>query len=313
MEPTPAITYRSSGRLGAAWPLVPPVTAIISSILGVVYAYAIFYSGSSYIPILLACAFPAVLGYSVVFGGRLTKCRSLVFLRAMGALAGILGLYVSWVAFEYLVFTEDRGGLGMAPTTLLLTPTLVWDLAQLIAVDGWYTTSLPFGIGDESTTSGAELWAYWGLEALVVVCGTELVAAAMYLERIFCESCELWCTPWNNPLRVKITEETIWLDDLAQGQVQVLESLSPAFAEENPHVLVDVEECGTCRRTAAYRVSLVSFEADEKGEIQQKTNHLTDFLLLNSSSLELLRSYGMQSHSPLTAAEIGEEKELDEL
>jgi hypothetical protein len=303
MYSTTATVYRHSGRLGAAWILTPVVAAVAAPVLGVAYAYVDVYSPYvGYTSVIALGLFVTGLGLSVALSGRLAKCRNVTFLRVMGALAGFLGLYVAWVAFEYAVFMEFGEGLEVAPSELLLTPTLVWELAEAIAEDGWFSVR-------GHTPSGLVLWALWGGEALVAVVGAAYLGPALIADRVFCETCDRWAEPWKDSVRVAVPEEAERLEGLSCELIEVSESLRPAASHENPHVRVDVNRCRNCEGTATYRVIVVSLVANDKGDVEEKEQPLTDHLLADRHALARLESLAMRSLEASISSAASEKEE----
>lgn len=274
--------YVPSGRVGNALVLLPLVILLAVPILAAAYAYAdVYIPIGGYVTLVLVVAFAFALGWSVSKAGFLAKSRSKTVQRAAGLVAGLLGLYCSWVFFEYALLQRADASPEISLLRLFLTPSAVWTIASGIAEEGWFTI---FG----TTPSGGLLWALWAVEAALIVGVAYLVSTFHFDRRMFCESCDVWCRDEANPSDFALPT-TSELDQLKNGDPVAFSALRPAPADRSElRVRVRVQACPRCDDQAGMVLQTVRYETDKNGKQEEKAASVSDVVPLDRAPRERL-------------------------
>ncbi len=296
MTDTPQL-YTQSGRLGSGLVVVPVVGAVSALVLGIAYSYISVYSPiAGWISLLFMAGFAVCLGAAVAKAGVVAKVRSAPFMKLAGITTGLLGLYVSWAAFEVALL--GRSGMEDAPGLLdvLSSPVGVWEVALLINETGWYSIK-------GATPKGGVLWVLWGIEAVVVVGGVFLMAPHAVEGEVFCERCDRWCEL--RPLAgvLGLPENGEHLRRVAEGSVAALEGLPVVSTDQPDHLRLGVQACTLCRH-GAYQVLLVQHSLDDKGNLQTSAEGVSAQHVMDPTLLERLTA--------LTQRPIEEREETEE-
>jgi len=155
-ENSPLITRDASMDLGKFAQLAG-LSLLVAPVIGVVYAFGIYYIPLLIIKILLAMLAAMALAF---IPNQLEKVQgvSIMHVIAVTLVSAIFGYYTHWAMWTSL-FTEE------VPFMQLFTnPTGLWMWVKVINSIG------PWAI-DELTFSGGILWAVWGAEAVFLVFG----------------------------------------------------------------------------------------------------------------------------------------------
>ena len=274
--------YSHSGAIGPAIFVVPIAGLIAAPVLGTAYAYVDVYSPiAGYVSLLFVFGFAFALGWTISKIGYISRCRNTSFLFVAGLLAGLIGLYTSWAAFEYAVLTRYAEGFEAALLDVFLSPAAIWELARSINESGWYTIS-------GMTPTGAVLWTFWGIEAVAVVVGTAMFSISALGDEVFCERCEQWMSKIAGKVRLQLPEDQTQLEKLSPDNLDPLGALATASPADNPHLRVDAWECQACKENAAVQVKVQAIEHNDKGKAEEKLEDVTPIWSVSSTALERL-------------------------
>lgn len=258
--------HQLSGRLGFATVLVPAIGLVAAIVVSFVYAYAnVYIPLGGYISLFLVGGFAFIVGTVVAHAGKLAKCRSVRFMQAMGALVGLVGLYVSWGVFIYALFTKMgmKGIPGLGE--VLASPSGIWQAVVMINAEGWYSIA-------GMTPSGIVLWIFWAIEAAVVVGGVALIAATGIVDEVFCEECQQWV---EGGVHVDLTypvDQALW-NQACAGDIAVLEQLEAT--QQYPFVRVTPHGCESCDSTSGYHLSEINLKVDDNGNTEEDSDDAT--------------------------------------
>jgi len=279
--------HQPSGSLGSAAFVAPAISIVLAAILAIVYAYVLVYIPiGGYVSLFIVIGYAFALGMSVAWACKLSKCRSPKFVGTLGLIIGLLGFYLSWAAFEYVLFQRwDEAG-EASLTALMLSPRAIWGLASAINEEGWYSIR-------DWTPSGIVLWLFWAIEAVIVVLGSMLIASGSAEDDVFCENCDAWCDrePTKDSNRLQLPDPTA-LGRMKAGDINTLSQLAAAVDADQNYLRVRSWACGNCRRTAVIQVEEVTLSVDSKGKTSEKTQKVTDKRL---ATPEFIRSLGKAS------------------
>ena len=273
-----SLYYRPSGRMGgASIPMMIISAAIAAPLLAAVYGYAIYFIPFVYLNFFITVFFGVLLGVAVSFAARAGKCRNPAAAGTLALLAGLAGVYLSWVAWFH-------AGTG----SLLLAPGELWSAIRLIAAYGPWTI---FGW----TPTGGAAYAIWGLEALMIVGIPVIHARAAIADTPFCESCERWLSQVVSlaPLQ-GLAEPEAARQRLEQGDVEALRSLAPAAAGAADTTQVQLRECGGCKRKHYLTVKSVTVTGEGKKEKRSETT-LLENLALSAEAHTALSGVGQRA------------------
>jgi hypothetical protein len=275
--------YQPSGKLGRALSITPLAVLIGVPILSLVYAYIDVYCPVvGYVTMLFLAGFVFGLALIVALAGYRAKCRNPNFLRFMGLVAGVWGLYFAWAAFEYALLRRSDAEIDVGLFSFLTHPGVVWNIAAAINEEGWYSMR-------NTTPSGAFLWSLWGIEAVAAIGVPVIAAPLLFQEEVFCEPCDRWCNSTKGHVHLAPTQDPGVLDSIRRGAVQALESLDRVPKETAAHICVDTWQCPRCQSTSAFRARLVTKVTDKKGKTEEKKVDLSDLMLLDSTSFSRLQ------------------------
>ena len=293
--------YKHSDSLGSALFIGPVLALIATVVLAIVYSYIDVYSPiAGYISLLFVGGFAFGLMMSVNRIVLLAKCRSQAFATLFGFGTGGLALYLSWVVFVYALMSRYDETFEAGMLDILLSPSDLWATILHINETGWYSIR-------SATPSGMVLWAFWGVEAILVVGGATLGGMTALNGAVFCERCNAWCDDDEVSPRLRLPEGE--LDPAVVAvEVSALEALPAAAQNENPHLMLSMKKCVKCERMATARLQLITYEADDDGDVTEETEVLSqvhEFSLEPYQRLVALADREVQSPGPQTPADGG--------
>jgi hypothetical protein len=193
--------YKLSGKSGNIFIVGILLGPILVTLLSIIYAYIDVYNPIVYLTLLVFIGL--LVGIFIVqkLVIRLSKCRSKGSSIIYGILTGLFGFYASWCTFLYVMFRKED--VPMELLDLMLSPSLVYEMAQSLSVDGYFTL---LGGG---TVKGGFLWFIWIVEAIGIIGAGALGGLAVIHEEIFCEDCNRWAEDINFDMRLAIDNKGI--------------------------------------------------------------------------------------------------------
>lgn len=168
--------YKASGRFSPlSFVYFILVALIILPLLGLAYAYAIWYIPLIYILFLLTLGFGFGTGYllnlTVIRAG---KVRNTLLALLFGFLGGLFALYFHWAVWLDLVlnagesYGTDSIGITVSNVQFIQVFSLAFNPEFLFSLMGEVNQVGTWGIGG-GTVSGTILALIWAIEALVIV------------------------------------------------------------------------------------------------------------------------------------------------
>ncbi len=278
-----ANVYTHSGSLGSALFLVPLVGIVAGLVLGLLYAYITVYSPiGGYVSVLFVAGLGFGVGMASALSAKVAKCRNPAFLKVAGFAVGLATLYGSWVFFEFVLLRHGGAEIEWANLPgLFLSPAVVWELASSINEDGW------FSIGS-FTPSGIVLWILWAIEAMIIVGIVTIATGFSVDDEVFCERCNQWIETGGPPLRLTIPEGEDLQTRVAGGELEALESLTPA-TDIYPFLAVDLKECDRCKNMATYQVKMIEQKVADDNTTKVEKSDLTEVLRVPADALGRLK------------------------
>ena len=263
--------YKLSGESGTIWIVGIAMGSILAVLLSIVYAYIDVYNPFIYLTLLVYIGYPfgIVLIQKLVI--RVSKCRNLTSAYIYGALVGLFALYANWCTFLFVLLQRYEETVPL--TDLMLNPGLVYEMASLISVDGWYEL---FG----SSISGWFLWLIWIIEAIGVILAGVIGGPSVMHEEVFCEDCNRWVEDIEFDLRLSATDESQITASL-NDDISLLTNLPVSDRMETPHLRVNLHHCSECNNLSTADIDLMTLKQNDKGEIEEDHEDFSPVIILS--------------------------------
>ncbi len=268
--------YKLSGKSGNIFIVGILLGPILVTLLSIIYAYIDVYNPIVYLTLLvfIGLLFGIIIVQKLVI--RLSKCRSKGGSIIYGIVTGLFGVYVSWCTFLFVMFRKE--GLPVELLDLMLSPSLVFDMAQSLSVDGYYTL---FG----ATVKGGFLWFIWIVEAIGIIGAGALGGLAVMHEEIFCEDCNRWAEDIDFNLRLAIENKDSAKKTIELDVTTILNY--PIYTGTNTeHIKVNLHQCSKCFNTSTIDIDFMSYETNDKGEIIEKNEDFSEVYILNLNQIK---------------------------
>tara|TARA_B100000768_G_scaffold181989_1_gene208107 strand:+ start:10679 stop:11575 length:897 start_codon:yes stop_codon:yes gene_type:complete len=284
--------YKPSGKfspISLMYFLLLSVTAF--PLLGLIYAYCIWYIPFVFINILFTAIFGFLIGYlinsAVIEKG---KVRNVTVAFVFGLVGGFLALYFHWAVWTDLVinagesYGNSRIGVSVSNIkivqvfSLIIQPETLFDLINEINFYGtWGVRS--------NTVNGTFLLTIWIIEFLIIV-GIAILSSLMKVKEPFCE------------------KENIWFKKLKLGPFEYLEDPSKIVKElengDSQQIMnIQLNEDPIANHSiftlfmSNYRDSYLSIENKEskinkKGKLEFDSDIFLEYIFINEPLKELL-------------------------
>jgi len=193
-----ATYYEPSGKFSITSFVYFLLTALIAfPILGLTYAYCIWYIPFIYINFLIAAAFGFIAGLLLKkFVINIGKVRSITLAIVFGALGGFIALYFHWAVWVDLVlnagesYGSSRIGITVSNIKIFQVFSLAIQPEVLFELIGEINQVGTWGIRG-ATTSGIFLSVIWVIELLIIV-GVCVLVTFPKAGEPFCEISNAW-------------------------------------------------------------------------------------------------------------------------
>ena len=238
------------------------------------YAYLSEWVPLIYLRALFLIGLVAATGIALGVIGNIAKVRNTGLLVGLGLLIGGGAVYSQWIAFFHARGCE----------ALFLDPSFISMQLGSMAENGVWA------IFDWEPTGGA-LWAFWIVEAAIIVIGTLLIGMGM-LDDPFCEKTNEWA-------EAKVVIQPLAVpDDLGEFAAQVArdphgtlanwgsidDDDEPIFIRANIAYVEDQEE----RCDHFLSLELVTLSYDDDGDVQETTSAVMPHLIIERSTAQAL-------------------------
>lgn len=268
--------YKLSGKSGNIFIVGILLGPILVTLLSIIYAYIDVYNPFVYLTLLvfIGLLFGIIILQKLVI--RLSKCRSIGSSIIYGIVTGVFGVYASWCTFLYVMFSKED--LPVELLDLMLSPSLVYEMAQVLSVDGYFTL---FG----ATVKGGFLWFIWIVEAIGIIGAGALGGLAVMHEEIFCEDCNRWAEDIDFDLRLAIENKDSAKKTIELDLTTILNY--PIYTGTNTeHIKVNLHQCSKCQNTSTIDIDFISYETSNKGEIKEKNEDFSKVYILNLNQIK---------------------------
>lgn len=279
--PQNALYYAHSGKTGTGSALNLARTAILTGLIaGAIYGLVSRYNPFIYVTVLGNLLVGALAGMSICVSAMKNHVRNAWLPALIGTVAGVIGIYVSWVIWLHF----------MSPERIwIFNPLKIFLMQLLMAQEGMWSLR---GI----TPTGIWLMLIWAVEALLFIGIAGLMAYARMNDVAYCETCRRWLSEQNDPAQAKHETgplvEVQPFDDvkraLEQGDMRPLTQLSAAeepLARPATYLKASVERCLGC---GGLNLLTITRQAKGKKQSDDSDKQILQKLKLSNESLALL-------------------------
>jgi hypothetical protein len=183
---------------------------------------------------------------------------------------------------------------------------MLWAIIESTNEVGWFSVGRSGG-----NVTGLLLWAFWLIEATVILGVTGYFSHHAFRKWVFCENCDVWCDENKNLLRLTVPPS---VERLKSGDLEALAGQTRPGGTEVPYVRIDQSLCKKCGNVGTYCFTLVSPTLDKEGKMTEKQDELTGNILLDEKSAPLLgvllanaQKTSVASEDVSTAQNVGDE------
>lgn len=279
--------YKLSGKSGNIFIVGILLGPILVTLLNIIYAYIDVYNPIVYFTLLvfIGLLFGIIIVQKIVI--RLSKCRSKSSSIIYGIVTGLFGFYASWCTFLYVMIR--KADLPVELLDLMQSPSLVYEMAQIISVDGYFTL---FG----ATIKGGSLWFIWIVEAIGIIGAGALGGLAVMHEEIFCEECNRWAEDLNFDMRLAIENKDVTKGIIETDILKIL-NFDKLDNPNSEHIKVNLHQCPKCQNTNTIDIDLMTYETNDKGEVKEKSEDFSNVYVLSQTQFNLFVNKKNQANS----------------
>lgn len=285
--------YKPSGRFSLIFILYFLLVSITAfPILGLIYAYCIWYIPFVYINFFITMGFGFLVGFIIaVFVIKKGKVRNPLLGLFIGLLGAFLALYIHWAIWIDLVinagksYGSNRIGVTVSNIQFLQVFSLIFQpdvvFKYIIQVNEYGT----WGIRG-ATVSGAFLWLIWAIELVIVVAISGFVT---YLDakKPFSESTNSWYDEIILPAFGFIENKQQIIADILTGNSDNLELLSKDVdSKKDNHSIFTLykSKSGTSYLSIENKTS----KLDNKDNITFDTDQVVEYIAVNAQLSKIL-------------------------
>ena len=284
--------YKPSGKFSPMSLIYFLALSLIAfPLMGLVYAYCIWYIPFIYINFIIAGAFGFGVGFlanKFIIGKG--KLRNVPLTFILVAFSGIVALYFHWAVWVDLVINagESYGNSRLGITVSNIDALQVFSLAMqpgiLFELIGEINTVGTWGLSG-SAVSGTFLSVIWGIEFLIIVV-IALMIAMPRVRQPFCELGNKWFAEQPLPPFEYIEDAKQFVAQLEKEDPAVFNALKRAEGLEQDHSVMQLY-------TSDYNESFLSIENkkakyDKKGKIDFNTEIVASYIALNTAQKDAL-------------------------
>ncbi len=235
-----ATYYTPSGKVSPMSYIYFILVALIAlPILGLIYAYAIWYIPFIYINFIIAGCFGLGVGFLINFVVvKLGKVRSKMWAMIFGILAAFIALYFHWVSWVDLVINAGESDGSQMIVTSNVQFGQIFSLAMnpgaLFSIIGEINEFGTWGFKN-TAVSGTFLTIIWIIEALIIIVAAFLLSSGA-ADEPFCEENQKWFDRKDLAPFAFVLNPTTVVKELESGNESVFDEIGrPEEGGENPN------------------------------------------------------------------------------
>lgn len=284
--------YKPSGKFSSTslfYFLLLSFTAF--PLLGLIYAYCIWYSPFVYINFIIAAVFGLIIGYlidSVVLGKG--KVRNVSIATVFGLLGGIIALYFHWAVWTDLVinagesYGNSRIGVTVSNIEIFQVFSLVVQPEVLFSIINEINEVGTWGVR-RATTKGTFLLVIWIIEFLIIV-GIAILSSFSRAKQPFCEKENTWFKKIELGAFEYFEDTSKIIKELEAGNPQQILNINTTETPDSNHSILTLF-------TSNYKENYLSIEnkeakTDKKGKLSFDSDDFLEFISIGESLKEVL-------------------------
>ncbi len=282
--------YHHSGKFGVHGPILAILASIpVALLLGLLYAYLVKWIPFIYINFFIT------LGYSFAFGIgaglllKLCKVRNGAVALLTGLIVGLIALYFDWNGHILALVPKSE------KLPWLLSPGIVIEVMKELYKEG----SWGIGFNNSGNVTGIVLGIVWFIEAVIVVGIATLVPWTMITSTPYCEENQCWLDEEKKIETLQPISDPETLEQLKAGNISALASVPAKVPGASDFTRVTVKHSPNSNCFFTVHVENVVKETDKEGKEVEKTNSLSDHLMIPGPAAEFIKQIERVRQTPL--------------
>lgn len=285
--------YKPSGKFSPTFLLYFFLVSVLAfPILGLIYAYCIWYIPFIYINFFITLGFGILVSLAIsVFVVKKGKVRNPILALIIGILGGMLALYFHWSVWIDLVinagesYGSNRIGITVSNIeflqvfSLIFQPALVFE--YICKVNDYGT----WGISG-ATVSGSLLWVIWAIEFIMVIAISGFLP---YLEakKPFSESTNSWYEEFLLPSLTYIENKEQIIVDIEQSNHAGFEFLNKDIdSDTDDHSIFTLYKSQSGKNYLS--IENKTSKTDNKGKIDFDNDKFVEYIAIDGQLSNLL-------------------------
>ena len=289
--------YKPSGAVPLLGTILMQVFGTAAAfLLGGIYAAANYYSPHFILTGLAVLVFGAGVGFAINLGARIGKVRNPGFVMLLGTATGLLAVYFSWVFYIFLYWRN----FGVPFAVWAWDPVVIYHNLQEFADLGiWQMESW--------TPTGWVLYAFWAIEAAVVVLLSLAVSVAN--DAPYCDHCNAWTTKDKDVASFALTDEEQLKNDLQEDRYEVLDALAGQPKDPRDCLKAVIHSCPNCEDSDYLTINHTRIVTSDDSETTHETA-VVKYLHISRDLADHLRDLGNASLAHPVMPELSLEEEV---
>jgi len=246
-----------------------------SSILGGLYALAIYYIPFVYLNVLITFIFGLLNGMVIVFASKAGKTRNTALTTFFAMAFGVFAWYVSWAIWI------NQTSLS---SSFILTPQELGNYMSILAklgpwsVFGWQAKGVP-------------LYLIWFIEFAIIAGGSAFMAWSSIRDLPFCEGCNEWMDSPETigPLQ-PIADQKEMAFQLERGDSSALSNLQKVDDEAKEYSNLILTSCDKCNQNHLLSLEKVTVTEDENNKKSKDEKNILSLLKIETEQYQLLKN-----------------------
>lgn len=285
--------YTPSGKISPLSLLYLVLACIIAyPLLGLIYAYALWYIPIIYLNFIISIGFGfgvgAIAMLITVFGKIRNKTLSAVF----GVISGLTALYLHWAVWVDLVinagksYGTDRIGITVSNIKMIQVFALATNPGYLFELIGKINEYGTWGIRG-MTVSGVFLAIIWVIEFVLVI-GISAIFPMSQAIKPFCEEEGEWFSEEDLPAFNFIEDVPKMVADLENGNTNVFENVIKGDSAHENHSIYGLYS--SAKGENYLSISNKRAKVDDKGKLSFDSEDVISFISISPQLVQSLKA-----------------------
>ncbi len=281
-------TYRHSGKFGLhALLFVPLVGALVGWPLGMAYGYLVKWIPFVYLNALITVGYGLALGMATVFALKKCRVRNSLVAGVLAAVVGFEANYLQWNGHLHAL-------LDGAP--LLVAPAMLREAMAFLYENG------SWGLRSGGNVTGAMLGLVWLIEAGGILGLTLVVATSAIGSTPYCEKSGSWLDDEKKFDTLAAIDDAQERALLAAGDIAPVIAGRPRAEGATAFTRLTLKHSPRCEDFFTLKAEAVTLSTNKKGEVEEKTQSLTQDLVLPREMRELVEEFANITPTPAADA-----------